>query len=47
MSMPPCFLGKPENVRPFLQINHLFGGLEHLLFFHILGIIVPTGTNQS
>ena len=23
-------------------INHLVGGLEHFLFFHILRIIIPT-----
>jgi len=23
-------------------ISHLVGGLEHVLFFHILGIIIPT-----
>ena len=43
MSMPPYFLGKPENFRPWiLQINHLFGGLEHLLFFHSVGNNTPS-----
>ena len=23
-------------------LNYLVGGLEHLLFFHLLGIIIPT-----
>ena len=26
----------------FVSTSKLFGGLEHLLFFHILGIIIPT-----
>jgi len=27
---------------PSLALWHLVGGLEHFLFFHILGIIIPT-----
>jgi hypothetical protein len=25
-----------------MMIHYLVGGLEHFLFFHILGIIIPT-----
>ena len=31
-----CFAGKPR-----FYIVYLVGGLEHVLFFHILGIIIP------
>jgi hypothetical protein len=26
-------------------VTHLVGGLEHVLFFHILGIIIPTDSH--
>ena len=33
------FLG---NIMEYHGISWLVGGLEHFLFFHILGIIIPT-----
>jgi hypothetical protein len=30
------------NFRSILEYDYLVGGLEHFLFFHILGIIIPT-----
>jgi len=32
-------MGDPKNL---IVDHHLVGGLEHFLFFHILGIIIPT-----
>ena len=34
--------GASQQARPPRWIGALVGGLEHLLFFHILGIIIPT-----
>jgi len=31
----------------WLIISYLVGGLEHFLFFHILGIVIPTDTYFS
>ena len=38
--MSPCYDGKFQ-VRLMKSNSKLVGGLEHFLFFHILGIIIP------
>ena len=35
------FSPKKKHIEPLFQECYLVGGLEHFLFFHILGIVIP------